>query len=51
MVPSGFLPFGYLTKHLPGKQSATDADMLTVTFWLQTLDTNFTYASIHSLVP
>jgi hypothetical protein len=32
MGPSDFLHFGSLKKQLPGKQSATEADMLTATF-------------------
>jgi histone-lysine N-methyltransferase SETMAR len=47
IAPSDFYLFGFLKKHLTGKQFATDADMKqAVTSCLQILDTDFFYGAM-----
>jgi hypothetical protein len=43
--------FGPIKKHLADKWLAADADMKLAVTWLQTLDSNFIYAGIQTLVP
>jgi hypothetical protein len=51
MVPRNVNLFGSPKKSLAGKQFATDTDIKqAITFWLQTLDTNFVHAEIQALV-
>jgi hypothetical protein len=52
MGPSDFRLFLPLKKHVAGKQFATDADVKqAATFSLESLDTDFFYAAMQSLVP
>jgi hypothetical protein len=49
--PENFQLFGHLKNHLSGNRLSTDADVKqAVSYWLQTIDTDFFHAGILSMV-